>query len=732
MKRAKERKNKVGMGREKSEVPPEPLPKEKGKKDVAGKSFFFSSNNQRREQERGRRGREGRAARYRFGRDEDLLRHKKNKGRAYDPELARFYAGHPFRWMLALLLPIRRRYFFAIMLDFAAIFLSFLPPLAVGRFIDRVLLHHQYDKIWCYSLMLAGAPLLRALLSYTYRILFESSGQYAMLRLRDALYAKMQHLDADYFHRYSTGSLMAKFTGDLNMLRFYWSWSGWTQLEQLCMFIFGAVYLLLLNWKLTLACMLMMPLLACQARIFGRKISPLWGQIRAQFERLNAVVQENITANRVVRAFVRQDYETGRFEKENAAYRDAHIERVKTSSIYLPMMEAFSGIVTIPIILFGGWLVIRGELTVGELVSFSGLLYVLENPMRMLGFQINDLQHAVASAEKLLELLTTRCRITAPEEDRDSEGRSDVEREEEIDRQYRASRLCRLAARSVSEEVHACMQEGGTELKEKMRGSIRAENVSFAYPDRREQLVLKKIHFSVEAGERIGLIGATGSGKSSLLRLLSRLYDPTEGRIFIDGRDVKEWNLHDLRRQIAVVSQEVFLFSDSVEGNIAFAEAELPLEKVVGAARLAEADSFIRRLESSYDTVVGERGVGLSGGQRQRLALARALAASAKILILDDTTSALDMETERRIRENLDRIREAGQTCVMVAQRISSLRDCDQIYVFDDGQIVERGNHEELVALGGIYCEIYRSQKGDQEKVLAELEGGRSNGSQSI
>lgn len=653
----------------------------------------------------------------------------------YDPEEAQRWLGRPFRWVLALLKPVRKSYILALTLTMITSVLSLFPSIATGLIVDDILVAGNYGNFVRYALMLGGIPILRAIMRYAYRILYEDSSQYALIRLRDSLYARLQKLNPTYYHEVSTGALMARLTGDLDMLRFFWAWVGWTSVEQVLLFTVGAIYLMTINWKLTLACLIIAPFIALFAQLFSQKIGPLWSKVREQSEVLTSVVQENIAANRIVRAFVRQPFETERFEQANAAFRDRQFATSDVVARYIPIMNGFASALSLPMILIGGLLVINGEMSLGDLVTYSGLLFVLEGPMFTLGFQINDLKRVGTSADKILETLTARPEVEDPYDQaefakRQADRNHFLKRREEQELAAKDRYHWRKNTATALTTIDALVQRRAgarKDLNVGVEGSIQFENVSFGYERRAKsyQYVLSDLSFEIPAGSTVGFIGPTGSGKTTVTRLISRLYDPAEGVIRIDGKDLKDYNLRELRRQIAVVTQDVFLFSDTVEGNVAFSQPDMEQASIVASAKIAVADDFIRKMNEGYETIVGERGVGLSGGQKQRISLARAIASNASILILDDTTSAVDLETDREIRENLSKMeplnRSIPQTTIIIASRIASLRNCDRIFVLDQGHLVEEGTHEELVRYGGIYHEIYQMQLGQSQKVADQL-----------
>jgi ATP-binding cassette subfamily B protein len=377
---------------------------------------------------------------------------------------------------------------------------------------------------------------------------------------------------------------------------------------------------------------------------------------------LNSVVQENIAGNRVIKAFSREAYETVKFDRENVGFRDKNLVSARVWARYIPVIDSLSGALGIVAVLAGGIFVIRGLITIGELVTFSSFTWALINPMRIAGWLVNDAQRFQASAEKISGLQATQSRLPLPEP----------------------------AERRV------------------IRGEVELRNVSFSYGD---EPVLSRVSFRVPAGNTVGIMGPTGSGKSTIAHLICRFYDPVSGEVLIDGTPVSRYDAQNLRSQVGIAMQDVFLFSDTIEGNVAYGEPAAPVERVINAARLADAEGFIREFPEGYDTIIGERGVGLSGGQKQRLALARLLLKNPPIVILDDTTSNVDVETEREIQRALHAFKK-GRTTFIISHRVSSMLDADMILVVMDGRIAERGTPAQLVALGGYYAKVYAHQTG--------------------
>ena len=428
-------------------------------------------------------------------------------------------------------------------------------------------------------------------------------------------------------------------------------------------FAFAMIYLFTVDWKLTLILFVITPALLVISKMLRKRVRPRFVFMREKLSEMNTAAQENIAGIRVVKSFAREDYETDRFEERNAAFMDSHLKINKVWLTFFPMIEILVNTIQLVTVFVGGLFIIRGEITPGDLAIFTGLSWAVSNPMRELGNLINDLQRFSTCATKVMELYYSRPEITDDEE-----------------------------------AVH----------HEKVNGEIEFRNVGFSVEGKS---ILRDVSFHVAPGQTVAVMGPTGGGKTTMINLLARCYDVTEGAVLVDGCDVRKWKLQELRGGIGTATQDVFLFSDTVEGNIAFGDQALTLDEVKDFARRADAAEFIDRLPEGYDTIIGERGVGLSGGQRQRIALARALAVRPGILVMDDTTSAVDSETEQYIQEQLRNL-PFDCTKFIVAQRISSMRDADLILVVQNGTVTERGTHEELLALKGYYWQTYCLQYG--------------------
>ena len=433
-------------------------------------------------------------------------------------------------------------------------------------------------------------------------------------------------------------------------------------IEAVTLLIAALIFFFFQSWQLTLMLLAVVPATVAILTHYRKKVRGKFREMRERMAQMNAAAQENITANRVVKAFVREEYEIERFDEKNRAFRQIHLDLNKRWLTVFPLMESLVVIMSMITVFVGGYFIMDGRITAGQLAMFTTLSFALSGPLRMVGPLMDDLQRCVSSAQKIMEI--------------------------------------RYAPSSVIDTDTAVSHE-------KMRGDIRFENVSFGYEA--DTPVLRDVSFSIPAGGTLAIMGPTGSGKSTLIHLISRLYDVNSGQIFIDGDDIRNWKLQELRSQIGVATQEVFLFSDSIENNIAFSDLSMSEEDARDFAKRAAVSEFAKRMPEGFETVVGERGVGLSGGQRQRIALARAMAAKPSILILDDTTSALDMETEKYIQEELRRL---PFTCtkIIIGQRISSVKDADLILVLGDHGIAEMGTHRQLLKNGGYYYETYALQ----------------------
>ena len=598
------------------------------------------------------------------------------------------------RWILPYCKPDLPRVLGAVLLFIVNDTMALIIPLITGVIVDQVITGGHADMLTRLCLIMIVFTLIRVGSRYGYQMFMERFGQNTIFRLVSDQYEKLHQLDFTYFNHTRVGDIMSRMTSDTDAMRHFLSWTTYNILDCVVMFVGAICVMFAIDWRLALALACVTPFIWFFARQLSSHARPLFLDIRNSLASLNSMVEENIEGNRVVKAFVREDHETEKFDERNDDYMRKNMAQAYNSRRYLPWLDGCSFSLQLITLVFGGWLVINGYMTLGNLVSFNSFLWMIDGPVRQFGWLLNDLQRFNASCVKIRRLLTAKSRIV---ENPDAEE-------------------------SVKQAVTIQSQVGQQRAAapDRISGEIRFDHVSFAFPDDPNTPILKDIDFFVPAGTKLGILGETGAGKSTLVNLISRFYDPTVGHVVIDGIDARDWPLTTLRSQVCVVAQDTFLFSDTIGGNIAFGAGDNRDERYIRRmATIAGADGFIRSMPDGYNTVVGERGVGLSGGQKQRLSLARALADDPAILIMDDTTSAVDMETEAEIQRHLKEMG-GSKTIITIAHRISSIKDADLILVLEHGQIVERGDHASLVKSHGRYWEIYKKQLG--------MQSGRSQG----
>ncbi|HJE21043.1 MAG TPA: ABC transporter ATP-binding protein/permease [Bifidobacterium pullorum] len=599
-----------------------------------------------------------------------------------------------YRWILPYCKPDLPRVLGAVLLFIVNDTMALIIPLITGVIVDQVITGGHADMLTRLCLIMIVFTLIRVGSRYGYQMFMERFGQNTIFRLVSDQYEKLHQLDFTYFNHTRVGDIMSRMTSDTDAMRHFLSWTTYNILDCIVMFIGAICVMFAIDWRLALALACVTPFIWLFARQLSSHARPLFLDIRNSLASLNSMVEENIEGNRVVKAFVREDFETQKFDEHNEDYMQRNMAQAYNSRRYLPWLDGCSFSLQLITLVFGGWLVINGYMTLGNLVSFNSFLWMIDGPVRQFGWLLNDAQRFNASCVKIRRLLTAKSRI--------------VEKPD--------------AEETVKQAVTIQSQVGQQRAAapDRISGEIRFDHVSFAFPDDPNTPILKDLDFFVPAGTKLGILGETGAGKSTLVNLISRFYDPTVGHVVIDGIDARDWPLTTLRSQVCVVAQDTFLFSDTIGGNIAFGAGSNRDENYIRRmATIAGADGFIRSMPDGYNTVVGERGVGLSGGQKQRLSLARALADDPAILIMDDTTSAVDMETEAEIQQHLKDMGGA-KTIITIAHRISSIKDADLILVLEHGQIVERGDHASLVKSHGRYWEIYKKQLG--------MQSGRSQG----
>lgn len=520
-----------------------------------------------------------------------------------------------------------------------------------------------------YKLLIAMVLLtfLRTLIVYLVCMDVEHVSQKVLYRIRTYLFDKIERQDMKFYSTFRTGDLMTRLTGDLDAVRHMVAWVIRTIVESLSLLAAAAVYFLYMDWRLALALLAIAPFIFLIIILFKNKVAPRHKALREKLSQMNTAAQENISGNRVVKAFAREDYEIAKFNECNTEYSRTNKKTAMTWLTYYPYVESFANLLPVVLLAVGGVFIINKQLTMGEYVAFSGLIWAIANPMRQLGNIMNEFQRFSAAADKVMEIYYSEPEI--------------VDKPDAIDR------------------------------TERFAGKVEFKNVSFRYADGNLP-VLHNVSFVANPGETIAIMGETGCGKTSLIQLIPRFYEPTEGEVLVDDINVQDMKLNQLRKNIGLATQDVLLYSDTIDGNIAYGDSHIKPEEVVKFARYSAASEFIAKMPEGYDTIVGERGVGLSGGQKQRISLARALAVKPAILILDDTTSAVDMETEKQIQHSLNEL-DFPCTKIIIAQRISTTKFADKILVLQDGHITESGTHEELVAKKGYYYSLVKLQTGE-------------------
>ena len=541
-------------------------------------------------------------------------------------------------------------------------------PLLMRYLIDDIIVPEDYHKVLPLAFIVFGVIVVKSVFQVSHGLSGTKLGNKVAYNLRNALYQKLQYLSFQYYDKAKTGDLMSRLTADLDAVRLFIGFGFAQFLNMFLMVFFGATLMFMIHWQLTLITLATMPLLIFTAVRFESKIHPQFQLMRKAMSNLTTAVQENITGVRTVKSFAREPFEVEKFAIRSEEYKDNQIGAASIFAHYFPLMEILSMVCVASLLYSGGLLVIRGSLSLGDLIAFFSLIWYVIGPMWGVGFQINQYTQSKASGERVLEILN----------------------------QY----------------IHVKDKENAIDLEaEKVQGHIVFDHVEFTYSDSKPSL----IDFSLDAppGSVIGILGGTGSGKSTIIQLILRAYDVKSGSITLDGIDIRNIKLEHLRHQIGLVFQETFLFSSSILNNIAYGMKDVSMYDIIHAAKLAQAHEFIMELPHGYDTIVGERGMGLSGGQKQRIAIARALMINPKILIMDDSTSAVDMETEHDIQLGLKEVMQ-GRTTFLIAHRISSLKHADEIIVLEKGKVIQRGKHKQLLEQEGLYRETYLNQYADQ------------------
>ncbi len=542
-------------------------------------------------------------------------------------------------------------------------FSGLLPSILIQRAIDIAIPHGDTQMLVKLAIAVTLLALARSVTIFLNVYCIEGSAQRTCFQIRNRLFDHLQRLSFRFYDQAQTGQLMSRATSDVDALRRFLGFGLSTILSNVVVF-FGVLALCFhINAMLSLVAMVTLPAMIVTSVIYSRKLRPTYTAVQQQTADLTTALQENIVGIRLVKTFAREDFERARVAKEARSLSNLNLEAARISAFYSPLLDFLTAVGATSVFLFGGWQVMHGALKIGQLVQFNLLLFQLINPVRSLGAMLNTTQNAVASGARVFEIMDMQAEVqTAP----DAKPLTHVE------------------------------------------GDVRFENVGFQYtPD--DAPVLQGITLHVCPGETVAILGATGSGKSTILQLLPRFYDPTEGHIFLDGHDLRTVTLESLRANIGIVAQESFLFSETLRANIAYGKPNATDADVIAAAEAAQIHDFIVSLPDGYDTMVGERGITLSGGQKQRMAIARALLMNPKVLVLDDSMASVDTQTEAAIQRALAILMQ-GRTTFLIAQRLSTVKLANRVVVLQDGRIVEQGAHDELLRRDGFYADLMRSQ----------------------
>lgn len=559
-----------------------------------------------------------------------------------------------------------RKYWVWLLLAFIALLattaFSLVVPRMLGKGIDAALGSGERSFLIMAAVVVIGASALRGVSAYGNTYLSQAVSQKTAYDIRNALYDRLQRLSFAYHDKAQTGQLMSRATVDVEAIRMFLG-NGLLGIVQIFILLVSISYLLVvMDWKLALFTLAFIPAIGWRAVIVSRRLQPIWLKVQQLLAALGTTLQESLTGVRVVKAFSRQKEESQKFSSDAQVLYDAEVNAARQMAFNMPLMTFLLSLPTALVLWYGGRQVIAGSLTIGGLTQFILYLGMLAMPIRRVGFMVNMLSRSVSAGQRILEILDTE---------------------------------------SLVQEKPDAIELG------RVKGEVSFEDVSFNYNSMGP--ALKNVSFSVPPGNLVALLGSSGSGKSTIARLISRFYDASSGRITIDGSDIRDVTLASLRRNVVTAQQDIFLFSATIRDNIAYGAVNASLEQIVAVAQAAHLHDFIQSLPDGYDTWVGERGVTLSGGEKQRLAIARTLLMNPSILILDDSTSSVDAETEHLIRQALDKLVK-GRTTFIITHRLPIIKNADLILMLKDGEIVERGRHDELMARNGLYYQIYQSQ----------------------
>ncbi|HEX7475273.1 MAG TPA: ABC transporter ATP-binding protein [Dehalococcoidales bacterium] len=578
------------------------------------------------------------------------------------------------------LLPFVKKYWLGLLLAFICLSIStaagLIVPMQIGKGIDSVLHSGAQSTVIIAGIVIVASSALRGMADYGRQYLSQVVSQQASYDMRNKLYDHIQKLSFAYHDKAQTGQLMSRATSDVEAVRMFLS-DGLLGFITIVLLILGVAYFLLtIDWRLALLTLLFVPPIVWLTINVSRRLRPVWLRVQQLMGTLGITLQESLMGIRVVKAFSRQDEEKRKFAIDAKQLYEKQVDAARLTAFNMPLMVFLLSLPTAIILWYGGRQVIAGSLSIGGIAQFILYLGMLGMPVRRLGFITNSFSRTASAGQRILEIL-------------DSET-------------------------EVKEKA------GAIELG-RLKGEVAFDNVSFGYNN--ISPALKDVSFNVKPGQLVALLGGSGSGKTTLAHLISRFYDVTGGRVLVDGNDVRDVTLASLRRNVGVAQQDVFLFSTTIKNNIAYGASEATMEQIVEAARAAQIHDFIESLPDKYETWVGERGLTLSGGEKQRIVIARAILKDPAILILDDSTSSVDAKTEHLIRLALDKLIE-GRTTFVITHRLPIIKNAGLILMLKDGQIVERGQHEELLAMNGLYKQTYLSQLAASE----ELEVNQTEG----
>ncbi|MFD1388087.1 ABC transporter ATP-binding protein [Oceanobacillus oncorhynchi subsp. oncorhynchi] len=567
--------------------------------------------------------------------------------------------------------PYKKYFIWSIICMLIVTSITVVYPIILQITIDEVVAEQRYGLIPYICGVFLGLMMVKGISTFFFQYLGDLFGMTSVYKLRESLYDKLQALAFKYYDNAKTGDIMSRLTADVEGFRFFLSVGFAELIRVVSLMLISISVMFYYSIPLALITMAAMPFLAFVVYKFDKQVHPAFRSIRRSFGKLNTRVQENISGMNTVKSLSREDFEIGRFSESNDNYRQKYLFTSGLWAKYFPVMEFIGNVSAVVLLAFGGFFVINGSMTTGQLMAFFSLVWFIMGPLMNLGFIINQFSQAKASGERLLEILE------APED----------------------------------------IEEKADAMDADIQGHVTFKDVTLTYIEEDDE-ALKHVSFDAPPGKTIGLIGATGAGKTSITQLLTRFYEPEEGEVLIDGRPVSDYKLKSLRSQIGFVLQEPFLFSTTIKENISYGTPGIQEEDIVAAAKMAQAHDFIMELPKGYDTLLGERGMGLSGGQKQRIAIARAICIDPSILVLDDATSAVDMQTEHKIQKALREVMK-NRTSFIIAHRISSLKHADEILVLEDGEIVERGTHDFLLKNKGPYERIYNIQYQDREEIMS-------------